>query len=1059
MIVPGTKPVQFNLRTNYKNEFLTRKVKWNFKGLSEFTFYRTYSRIKENGKLENWNDCVIRVIEGMFTVLKTHTKNNHIVWEENKAQKLAQEAADRMFSFKWLPPGRGLWIMGTPFMWEKGGAALNNCGFVSTDLMGTSEEETVLPFKFLMDMSMLGVGVGFDTKGAKNNISINGYVGEETFVVEDTRESWIEFITSTIKNGIYGGPYLIPDVNKVRGPGELIRGFGGVSSGPRPLVVGARGIGYLLKKRKDELLKSTDIVDIMNIIGKIVVAGNVRRTAEISFADSDDIDFSNMKNWDDFPVEMGSEPPEELREVSEEDYILYKEHIFTPTDNICKNIVEKYIDEEWAFKFGGWRWTSNNSIFAKVGMDYTKFENSIKKSGEPGFAWLDLMRSHGRLVDPENNIDHKVAGGNPCKSLKSLILSDKGYITFKEALKYDTLTVLTPNGWKPATRPFKTGENRNVWKITLRNGSEIFGTENHLQMNKDGEWKRIDELKVNDVLKVDYSSIHDSNIDNINEYEDGITVGWLWADGSTTFDSEHTYPTIDFSIGENEFDYIFELERIVDKESVPHHQKPETCSVIKTRNATLFDKIHSYGYNFNDKNDLSHILGKSKEYKLGFIRAAFTCDGSVRKSNSVELYSINENALKVLQTVLFEFGIKTNICVHNNENSYVAKDGKIRNNKTCFKLCVPFGQYLNIGFLSDYKNNLLKERNHFAKDYRPNYHNTIASIEPNYSVEDVYDITVDDESHAFIDNGAITHNCLEQSLESYELCCLVENFPANCDDYWDFQRTLKFSYLYAKTVTLFATHFDRTNSVMIRNRRIGGSVSGVTDAIWKFGRYNFISNFLNKGYAFIKHLDTKYSDWLGVRESIKKTSVKPSGTTSLVGGSFGPGVHHPKMKSGYRLIRIANNSELIPLLKAANYRIEASINDPLYTSVVYFPWLTPDGMISEEDVNIWEQFKLAADLQYWWADNQVSCTVEFKQHEAENGEISRCLEAFDGQLKGISLLPKSEGIYPQMPFTTAPRKEIEEYISTLNEIDFSILTSEGEASDANKFCDSSTCLI
>src|ERR1051326_3726855 len=145
-ISPGTVPHLFVLNQDYREELLGRKVQWRLPGLSEFTYIRTYSRRKPNGKLETWNECVMRVIEGMFTILKTHAKINHVVWEEEKAQRLSQEAADRMFMFKWLPPGRGLWIMGTQFMWERGSAALNNCGFTSTEQMGVSREETTPPF-------------------------------------------------------------------------------------------------------------------------------------------------------------------------------------------------------------------------------------------------------------------------------------------------------------------------------------------------------------------------------------------------------------------------------------------------------------------------------------------------------------------------------------------------------------------------------------------------------------------------------------------------------------------------------------------------------------------------------------------------------------------------------------------------------------------------------------------------------------------------------------------------------------------------------------------------
>jgi hypothetical protein len=716
LIPPGTKPVKFTLTKKYRDELLSRTVGWNIPGLSEFTFIRTYSRRKENGKLESWNECVIRVIEGMFTILKTHAKLNLTPWDDKRGQKLAQEAADRMFVFKWLPPGRGLWMMGTDFIWEKGAAALNNCGFVSTDAMGASVEETVRPFTFLMDMSMLGVGVGFDTKGAKNGIRVLGFSDDvETYVVEDTRESWVDLIGTTIKHAIYGLPRIVPDTYKVRGPGQPIRGFGGVSSGPGPLLECAKAVAAILEARRGQDLTTTDIVDIQNLIGKCVVAGNVRRTAEIAFSDPDDEAFFQMKNWSTAPVETGGRAPDELRLISEEDYDAYNANLWNTTNGIAKAIVEKYQDEDWAWKFGGWRWASNNSMFATVGQDYKPYEASIKEAGEPGFAWLDLMRSHGRLKDPANNKDYRVKGGNPC---------------------------------------------------------------------------------------------------------------------------------------------------------------------------------------------------------------------------------------------------------------------------------------------------------------------------------------------------------LEQSLESYELCCLVETFPSYHEDYWDYQRSLKFAYLYAKTVTLMGTHDERTNAVMIRNRRIGCSMSGIADAIAKFGRTRYMREFCDRGYEYICYVDKKYSEWMGVPESIKKTSIKPSGTTSLVAGVFGPGLHFAKMATGYRLIRVAANSELLPILEAAGFRVEPSATDPIRTAVVYFPWLTPEGIVTEDEATIWEKFKMAADLQYWWADNQTSCTVEFSREEADRGEIARCLEAFDGQLKGISLLPSSSGgAYLQMPFTPAPRAEIEQYVTQLLPLDFSSLTQEGEGADANKFCDSSSCVI
>lgn len=61
--------------------------------------------------------------------------------------------------------------------------------------------------------------------------------------------------------------------------------------------------------------------------------------------------------------------------------------------------------------------------------------------------------------------------------------------------------------------------------------------------------------------------------------------------------------------------------------------------------------------------------------------------------------------------------------------------------------------------------------------------------------------------------------CLEQTLESFEMCCLSETFPNNHDNLQDFLDTLRLAFKYAKIVTLGPTHWKQTNEVMQRKRR------------------------------------------------------------------------------------------------------------------------------------------------------------------------------------------------------------------------------------------------
>ena len=306
-------------------------------------------------------------------------QDNCLGWDENQAQKDAQEMYQRIFSMKFLPPGRGLWAMGTSLTEERGlFAALNNCAFVSTENIGTLEGDhptglsPASPFTFTMDASMLGVGVGFDTLGA-GKIMVkrpNAKKKAQKVVIADSREGWVESLEVLLNSYfVHGGKDHATvefDYSRIRKKGEPIRGFGGTASGPQPLMELHDSVRDCLNSLNGKALTITAIVDIMNMIGKCVIAGNVRRTAEIAFGSAESEEYISLKDYDKNPYRMD---------------------------------------------FG---WTSNNSVFAELGMDYSNVVSRIWKNGEPGFAWLENMRKYGRMADPQNDKDRRAAGGNPC---------------------------------------------------------------------------------------------------------------------------------------------------------------------------------------------------------------------------------------------------------------------------------------------------------------------------------------------------------------------------------------------------------------------------------------------------------------------------------------------------------------------------------------------------------------------------------------------------------------------------------------------------------------------
>ena len=300
-------------------------------------------------------------------------------------------------------------------------------------------------------------------------------------------------------------------------------------------------------------------------------------------------------------------------------------------------------------------------------------------------------------------------------------------------------------------------------------------------------------------------------------------------------------------------------------------------------------------------------------------------------------------------------------------------------------------------------------------------------------------------------NVAGFNPCVEQQLEDAELCCLVETFPAKHDDMEDYLRTLKLAYLYGKTITLSNTHWPETNAKMLKNRRIGLSQSGVVQAFNKFGRRE-VYEMCDKAYEYVKLLDEEYSNWLCIPKSIRMTSIKPSGTVSLLNGST-PGIHFPESEFYIRRIRFAESSEMLSQLEAAGYKIEKDSYSP-NTMVVEFPVQEPYFQKGKKDVSIWEQLEVAAQYQHYWADNSVSVTVTF--NEAESTQIKSALEMYETRLKAVSFLKYQETGYVQAPYEPITEEEYNEMSAGIDPIQ---RMSFQEGGAGTKFCTNDTCTI
>jgi ribonucleotide reductase alpha subunit len=1079
--------LSFHLPDDFVEKYSSRKPSFGFGMLGELAFFRTYSRIKKNGKKESFCDVIRRCVEGCYSLQKDHIVHNNLGWDEKKAVASAKKMFDHMFNMRFLPPGRGLWMMGTQYSHTRTPLGNFNCAFVSTEHL---DHDFSKPFTFQMDVSMLGVGCGFDVLGAgKLRLNRPKSFPLSLHHVGDSREGWVESTGALIDSYLKADKTEVQfDYSHVRPEGATINGFGGTASGPAPLRqlhVKIRGLFERRLQEGREVVDSMLITDIMNFIGECVVAGNIRRSSQIAIGSPDDEVFLNMKNYSMFPERSGHG------------------------------------------RF------SNNSVVCSVGMNYSKVAAMTVVNGEPGYIWLDNVRKYGRMIDPPNFRDSNAKGSNPCftSDCRLLVQMQTGEQLEKtfgelcvETVEKRKVLVVTPKGIVDG-KVVKTGTKPTIWLCFINKEENIKCTSDHVFMLSDGT-----ECQASELSGKRLRCWKDPETD-FDELE--IKLGFIQGDGGIgRLSQNNRHRGFEINVGKNDED----IRKLFGFDG--------RCKTFYT--TEFFDICKERG--FCSKSLPERILPKEIKCRRSFLRGLFSANGSVVNKTRITLKSTCREMLSEVSKMLKEFGIDTFVTTNKRKKvmfsngEYECKESYDLNIHKIKSLSL---FYEKIGFVHEYKTREL-ERTLIKRAPK------VLAIK-DAGINEVFDFSAGKIQWGFV-NGKMAHNCCEQSLESYEVCNLVEIFPPNIDDEEQFLEVVKYAYLYGKSVTLVRTHIDLTNRVQMRNRRIGLSLSGLAMFKEKHGINKLIS-WMNKGYARVQYYDEIYSKWLAVPNSIKTTSVKPSGTISLVAGVTA-GIHYPQGQYFMKNIRLAVNSPYTTWAKECGIKVEPEIkyrtkvdengrktlkrtfstshidlmgeivavtkklsktelpenddvvcvkkfkqdflkkflceNDRKFfvlpneekperifpveslesilaspemefeeqeqypstdTVVASIPVKFPYAIRSRYEVGIWEQMKFVEIAQKYWSDNQVSVTVNFDPDKPH--EVEQVLQMFDRDIKNVSFLPNFCGYFPQMPEETIDRKTYEKYVASLKKIPIEGYTREeaiGVSGCTNESC-------
>lgn len=303
------------------------------------------------------------------------------------------------------------------------------------------------------------------------------------------------------------------------------------------------------------------------------------------------------------------------------------------------------------------------------------------------------------------------------------------------------------------------------------------------------------------------------------------------------------------------------------------------------------------------------------------------------------------------------------------------------------------------------------------------------------------------------DSGTLVNACSEIVLNSYEPCCLSVIAPIKCLDVnGEFDQSLldnavRCATLYAMIVTTIPHHWSITNKIIHKNHRIGVGMTGVVNYYERFGSTKTIA-ICKSSYRLIRETNKKYAAKMGIRESIRVSTIKPDGTIGLILG-VSSGINFPICKHAKRRICYDNSNVLLKYIGEAGYEIEPSTLNA-NQSYAIFP-ICGSKLRAERDAGIYEKLALVELVQRHYSDNAVSVTIGFSP-EREGNLIEQAVSMKIPQLKCLSVFPQYEGVttqYTHLPFENITEEKYNELKSLVKPLDRRTLYGVNKVKDAD----------
>jgi hypothetical protein len=667
-------------------------------------------------------------------------------------------------------------------------------------------------------------------------------------------------------------------------------------------------------------------------------------------------------------------------------------------------------DKEMAeCKTGSWfidnaqRGRANNSVVLERNKiskeEFNQIFENIKQYGEPGFYFVDDGAIHQST--------------NPCMPLRAKLLTKNGIKELKDILEGDV--IWSNDGWTKITKKWKTG-TKDVFRYKTTFGS-IELTDNHAILSN-GNPIEIGQAESIDVLRGPF----ETNIELDNQ---SIIDGLVLGDGTYHKASK----TIMLLIGLNDKDYFnSEIASLI----INQAESVQDCGWrIKT---TITPEELPYTYN---RRVPSRFLQADYKKVCSFLRGIYSANGSVC-GGRVTLKTTSYNLVEDIQLMLSSVGIssyyttnKPSLVSFANGDYLCKKSYDINISKDALRF------YQIIGFIQKYKNENL-ERAIELKKYTVKNDRSKDIIGIDFvSNEDVYDITVDNESHTFWCNGFNIHNCceigfwpkLENGDTGISACNLTEINGAACVTEEEFYKACE----HASFLGTLQAGYDSfpylgktTEEIIKKEALLGVSITGWMDN----PSILFDENILKNGVKVVKDINLKVAKIININPSARLTCTKPSGSASSV-LMTGSGIHAQHSKFFLRRVQSNKKEFAGKVMKKKN---PIAVNPSVWSTnktdnVISFPCAAPKEALVKKDLNalnFLEKVKFA--YQNWVipgtnkelglheaVTHNISVTVNVAPDEWE--QVREYIFVNKNYFSGISLLSTSGDLdYDQAPF-------------------------------------------